>query len=35
MVESGAWNELMARKKWLYALAETQSLAEHRPAAAL
>ena len=28
IVESGAWNELMARKKRLYALAQAQSLAE-------
>jgi ABC-type multidrug transport system fused ATPase/permease subunit len=28
IVESGSWNELMARKKRLYALAEAQSLAE-------
>jgi ABC-type multidrug transport system fused ATPase/permease subunit len=35
VVESGAWNELMARKKRLYALAEAQSLAEDRSVAAL
>jgi ABC-type multidrug transport system fused ATPase/permease subunit len=35
MAESGAWNELMARKKRLYALAEAQSLTEHRAIAAL
>ena len=35
MVESGAWNELMAHKKRLYALAEAQSLAQERSAAAL
>jgi ABC-type multidrug transport system fused ATPase/permease subunit len=35
IVESGAWNELMARKKRLYALAEAQSLAEDRSVAAL
>jgi ABC-type multidrug transport system fused ATPase/permease subunit len=35
MVESGAWSELMARKKRLYALAEAQSLAEDRSVAAL
>jgi len=34
MVESGAWNELMARKKRLYALAEAQSLVQD-PVAAL
>jgi ABC-type multidrug transport system fused ATPase/permease subunit len=28
VIESGPWNELMARKKRLYALAEAQSLAE-------
>jgi ABC-type multidrug transport system fused ATPase/permease subunit len=35
MVESGAWNELMARKKRLYALAAAQSLAEDQSVAAL
>jgi ABC-type multidrug transport system fused ATPase/permease subunit len=35
LVESGAWNELMARKKRLYALAQAQSLAEDRSVAAL
>jgi ABC-type multidrug transport system fused ATPase/permease subunit len=35
VVESGAWNELMARKRRLHALAEAQSLAEDRSAAAL
>jgi len=35
IVESGAWNELMARKKRLYALAEAQSFAEDRSVAAL
>jgi ABC-type multidrug transport system fused ATPase/permease subunit len=35
VVESGAWNELMARKRRLYALAEAQSLAEDRSVAAL
>jgi ABC-type multidrug transport system fused ATPase/permease subunit len=35
VAESGAWNELMARKKRLYALAEAQSLAENRSVAAL
>jgi ABC-type multidrug transport system fused ATPase/permease subunit len=35
VVESGAWNELMARKKRLYALAEAQSLVEDRSVAAL
>jgi ATP-binding cassette, subfamily C, bacterial len=35
VVESGAWNELMARKKRLYALAEAQSFAEDRSVAAL
>jgi ABC-type multidrug transport system fused ATPase/permease subunit len=34
IVESGSWNELMARKKRLYALAEAQSLAEDRSVAA-
>jgi ATP-binding cassette subfamily C protein len=35
VVESGAWNDLMARKKRLYALAEAQSLAEDRSVAAI
>jgi ATP-binding cassette subfamily C protein len=35
VVEAGPWNELMARKKRLYALAEVQSLAEDRSVAAL
>jgi ATP-binding cassette subfamily C protein len=35
IVESGTWNELMARKKRLHALAEAQSLAEDRLVAAL
>jgi len=35
IVESGAWNELMARKKRLYTLAEAQSLAKDRSVAAL
>jgi ABC-type multidrug transport system fused ATPase/permease subunit len=35
VVESGTWNELMARKKRLYALAEAQSRAEDRSVAAL
>jgi ABC-type multidrug transport system fused ATPase/permease subunit len=35
VVESGAWNELMARKRRLYALAEAQSLTEDRSVAAL
>jgi ABC-type multidrug transport system fused ATPase/permease subunit len=35
VVESGVWNELMARKKRLYALAEAQSFAEDRSVAAL
>ena len=35
VVESGAWNELMARKKRLYALAKAQSLAQDRSVAAL
>jgi ATP-binding cassette subfamily C protein len=35
IVESGAWNELMARKKRLYALAKAQSFAEDRSVAAL
>ena len=30
IVEAGAWNDLMARKKRLYALAKAQSLAEDR-----
>jgi ABC-type multidrug transport system fused ATPase/permease subunit len=35
VVESGAWNELMARKKRLYALAEAQLRAEDRSVVAL
>jgi ABC-type multidrug transport system fused ATPase/permease subunit len=35
IVESGSWNELMSRKKRLYALAEAQSLAANHSAAAL
>ena len=35
IVEAGPWNELMARKKRLYALAETQSLPDDRSVAAL
>ena len=35
MVEAGSWNELMSRKKRLYALAEAQSLGEDRAVAAL
>jgi ATP-binding cassette subfamily C protein len=35
IVESGGWNELMARKKRLYTLAEAQSLAKDRSVAAL
>jgi ABC-type multidrug transport system fused ATPase/permease subunit len=35
IVETGSWNELIARKKRLYALAEAQSLAEDRSVAAL
>jgi len=35
VVESGAWNELMARKKRLYTLAEAQSLVEEQSVAAL
>jgi ABC-type multidrug transport system fused ATPase/permease subunit len=35
VVESGVWNELMARKRRLYALAEAQSLAEDRSVAAV
>jgi ABC-type multidrug transport system fused ATPase/permease subunit len=35
IVEAGSWNELMARKKWLYALAEAQTLAEDHGVAAL
>jgi ATP-binding cassette subfamily C protein len=35
VVESGAWNELMARRKRLYALAEAQSLVEDRSVSAL
>jgi hypothetical protein len=35
IVESGAWNEVMARKKRLYTLAEAQSLAEDRSVVAV
>jgi ABC-type multidrug transport system fused ATPase/permease subunit len=35
IVETGSWNELMARKKRLYAMAEAQSLTERRSVAAL
>ena len=35
IVEAGSWNELMARRKRLYALAEAQSVAEGRSVAAL
>ncbi len=35
VVESGTWNELMARRTRLYALAEAQSLADDRSVAAL
>jgi ATP-binding cassette subfamily C protein len=35
VVESGAWNDLMACKKRLYALAQAQSLTEDRSVAAL
>jgi ABC-type multidrug transport system fused ATPase/permease subunit len=35
IVEAGSWNELMARRKRLYALAEAQSLAQDRSIAAL
>jgi ABC-type multidrug transport system fused ATPase/permease subunit len=35
VVESGAWKELMSRKKRLYALAEAQSVAEERSVAGL
>jgi ABC-type multidrug transport system fused ATPase/permease subunit len=35
LVEAGAWNELMARKGRLYALAETQSPADERLVGAL
>jgi ABC-type multidrug transport system fused ATPase/permease subunit len=35
IVEVGSWNELMSRKKRLYALAEAQSLADDRSIAAL
>jgi ATP-binding cassette subfamily C protein len=34
VVEAGSWNELMARKKRLYALAEAQSFTEDRTSAA-
>lgn len=35
IVEAGSWNELMSRKKRLYALAEAQSLVEHTSVAAV
>jgi ABC-type multidrug transport system fused ATPase/permease subunit len=35
LVESGAWTELMARKKRLYALAQAQSLTDNRSVAAV
>jgi ATP-binding cassette subfamily C protein len=35
IAESGSWNELIARKKRLYALAEAQSFSEDRTSAAL
>jgi ABC-type multidrug transport system fused ATPase/permease subunit len=35
VVETGSWNELMSRKKRLYALTEAQSLTEDRTTAAL
>jgi ABC-type multidrug transport system fused ATPase/permease subunit len=35
IAEAGPWNELMARRKRLYALAEAQSVAEDRSVAAL
>jgi ATP-binding cassette subfamily C protein len=35
IIEAGSWNELMARRQRLYALAEAQLLAEPRSAAAL
>jgi ABC-type multidrug transport system fused ATPase/permease subunit len=35
LVEAGTWNELMARKKRLYAMAEAHSFAEDRSVAAL
>jgi ATP-binding cassette subfamily B (MDR/TAP) protein 1 len=35
IVEAGSWNELMSRKKRLYALAEAQSLGEDRAVAVL
>ena len=35
VVEAGSWNELMTRKKRLYALSEAQSLVQNQPASAL
>jgi ATP-binding cassette subfamily B protein len=35
IVESGTWNELMARRTRLYSLAEAQSVADDRLRAAL
>jgi ATP-binding cassette subfamily C protein len=35
VVENGSWNELMARRTRLYALAEAQSLTHDRPAEAI
>jgi ABC-type multidrug transport system fused ATPase/permease subunit len=35
VVEAGSWNELMTRKKRLYALSEAQSLGENQPVPAL
>jgi len=35
VVETGSWNELMSRKKRLYALAEAQSFTEDRATVAL
>ena len=35
VVETGSWNELMSRKKRLYALAEAQSFTEDRTTVAL
>jgi ABC-type multidrug transport system fused ATPase/permease subunit len=35
IVEAGTWNELMARRTRLYALAEAQSVTDHRSAVAL
>jgi ABC-type multidrug transport system fused ATPase/permease subunit len=33
MIESGSWSELMARRAWLFAQAEAQSLVTAQPAA--